>query len=154
MAYKHYSKGFREHIEQFSSGFWIINGLELMERGAYYGTMAILAIHLHDNLDFSSEVTGILTGLLMALLYFVPLVSSALAEKVGGTVLSEPERALCRPQGAGARRKKALSPLNCRELELVGSGGGGGSRTRVPWPVGRSLYAHSQPSRSRRPGSD
>lgn len=72
-----------EYIHQFPKSFWIINSLELIERGAYYGTIAILAIHLHDNLGFSASVTGILTGTLMALLYFVPLVAAALAEKIG-----------------------------------------------------------------------
>jgi len=61
----------------------MINGLELVERGAYYGTIAILGIHLHDNLGFSAGVTGMLTGTLMALLYFVPLIAAALAEKIG-----------------------------------------------------------------------
>ena len=73
----------RSFIRQFSRKFWIVNTLELLERGAYYGTMAVLAIHLYDNLEYSAAVTGILISILMALLYFVPLVAAALAEKIG-----------------------------------------------------------------------
>jgi len=73
----------REYTRQFSRAFWIINTLELFERGAYYATMAILAIHIHDNLGFSASTYGYLAALLMALLYFIPLVAAALAEKVG-----------------------------------------------------------------------
>jgi len=78
-----FTKSFKTYTSQFPRSFWIVNGLELLERGAYYGTMAILAIHLHDNLDFSAAITGMLASLLMALLYFVPLVAAALAEKIG-----------------------------------------------------------------------
>ena len=83
MPYNRYKDSFFDYTSQFPRSFWIINSLELLERGAYYGTMAILAIHIHDNLDFSSRVTGMLTGSLMALLYFVPLIAAALAEKIG-----------------------------------------------------------------------
>lgn len=83
MSYEHYKDSMSRYTSQFPRSFWLINGLELIERGAYYGTMAILAIHIHDNLDFSATITGMLTGTLMGLLYFVPLVAAALAEKIG-----------------------------------------------------------------------
>jgi len=73
----------KAYTSQFSRKFWIINTLELFERGAYYATMALLAIHIHDNLGYSASTFGILTMLLMILLYFVPLVAAALAEKIG-----------------------------------------------------------------------
>jgi len=83
MSDDQYKKSFSEYTSQFPKSFWVINSLELIERGAYYGTMAILAIHIHDNLGFSAGITGMLTGTLMGLLYFVPLIASALAEKYG-----------------------------------------------------------------------
>ncbi len=70
-------------FKQFPRNFWVINALELLERGAYYGTMAILAVHLHDNLDYSAADTGLFLAILLTLLYFVPLIGAALAEKVG-----------------------------------------------------------------------
>lgn len=71
--------GFRE----FNSAFWIANTLELFERGAYYGMMAILSYHLVFNLGYSESVPGALMTMLLPLLYFIPLLSGALARKFG-----------------------------------------------------------------------
>lgn len=68
---------------RFPRNFWIVNALELFERGAYYGTMAILAVHIHDNLGYTAAETGFFLAVLMTLLYFVPLVAAALAVKMG-----------------------------------------------------------------------
>ncbi len=70
-------------FNQFPKNFWVINALELFERGAYYGTMAILAVHIHDNLDYSASETGLLLSIMLTLLYFVPLIAAAFAEKIG-----------------------------------------------------------------------
>jgi len=70
-------------FKQFPRNFWVINSLELLERGAYYGMMAILVVHLHDNLDYTAADTGLFLAILMTLLYFVPLIGAALAEKIG-----------------------------------------------------------------------
>ena len=74
---------FRDYTSQFNRSFWVVNTLELFERGAYYGTMAILAVHFHDNLGYSASLYGILAMVLMFLLYFVPLIAAAMAEKIG-----------------------------------------------------------------------
>ncbi len=73
----------KETKDQYNSKFWVVNTLELFERGAYYGTMAILAVHFHDNLGYSASLYGTLAMVLMFLLYFVPLVAAALAKKIG-----------------------------------------------------------------------
>ena len=70
-------------FKQFPKNFWVINALELFERGAYYTTIAILAVHLYDNLGYSGAETGLLMAILLTLLYFVPLIAAAMAERVG-----------------------------------------------------------------------
>ena len=71
----------------FNRTFWIVNFFELFERGAYYSMMAILSIHVVNNIlgggDYASTIFGILYGSVVILLYFYPVVSGALAEKYG-----------------------------------------------------------------------
>jgi POT family proton-dependent oligopeptide transporter len=73
-------KGF---FSQFPKLFWVMNTMELFERGAYYGMMAVLNVHVLKNLLFEPEIWGSLYALLIILLYFMPLVSGALALKYG-----------------------------------------------------------------------
>jgi dipeptide/tripeptide permease len=72
---------------QFNKTFWVVNTFELFERGAYYGTMSILGIHVYKTLlpDYSNigAVWGMIYAMLIFLLYFIPLISAALAEKYG-----------------------------------------------------------------------
>jgi len=71
----------------FNRMFWVVNFFELFERGAYYSMMAILSIHVVNNIlgggAYASTVFGILYGFVVILLYFYPVVSGALAEKYG-----------------------------------------------------------------------
>jgi dipeptide/tripeptide permease len=67
----------------FPRQFWVINAFELFERGAYYGTMAVLAYHVVNNLMISRVVWGTLYSFLIILLYFIPLFAAALASKFG-----------------------------------------------------------------------
>lgn len=73
-------KGF---FSQFPKLFWVMNTMELFERGAYYGMMAILHVHVLKNLLFDPEIWGSLYAMLIVLLYFMPLLSGALALKYG-----------------------------------------------------------------------
>jgi dipeptide/tripeptide permease len=68
---------------RFPKTFWLVNSFELFERGAFYTMMAILTYHFIYNEHISDSIVGIALGVLMFLLYFVPIVASALAEKVG-----------------------------------------------------------------------
>jgi dipeptide/tripeptide permease len=68
---------------RFPRTFWLVNTFELFERGAFYTMMAILTYHFIYNVHISDSVVGIALGVLMFLLYFAPIVASALAEKVG-----------------------------------------------------------------------
>ena len=76
-------KRLEQSISGFTKPFWVVNIMELFERGAYYGMMAVLARHMEKNLGFESWVIGILFSILLILLYFVPIVAAALAEKYG-----------------------------------------------------------------------
>ncbi len=81
------SKGLSGIFGQFKKIFWIVNTLELFERGAYYGTMAVLGVHVVETIlgggHNAEAIWGALYAMLIILLYFIPLVSAALAEKYG-----------------------------------------------------------------------
>lgn len=68
---------------RFSKQFWVVNTFELFERGSYYGMLAIFAYHVVYNIGFDDAVAGSVLGMLMPLLYFMPLISATLAEKYG-----------------------------------------------------------------------
>ncbi len=63
--------------------FWAVNASNLFERGAYYGMLAVFSYHLVYNLGIESWMVGILTGLSMGLINFLPLISTAIASKYG-----------------------------------------------------------------------
>jgi POT family proton-dependent oligopeptide transporter len=76
----------------FKKVFWVVNVFEGFERGAYYGMMAILGIHIVQNLlvddagvtlDYAETLWGALYSMMIIMMYFLPLVSGALAEKIG-----------------------------------------------------------------------
>lgn len=67
----------------FSRVFWVINGIELLERGAFYSTSAVLTVYMTGRLGLSAAQTGQVLALLFLLLYAVPLFAAALAEKYG-----------------------------------------------------------------------
>jgi MFS family permease len=77
------SKGLSGLFAQFTKGFWVVNTLELFERGAYYALMAVLAQHMVQNIHFTETVTGIVMAIFMFCLYFLPFILGAIAEKVG-----------------------------------------------------------------------
>ena len=63
--------------------FWSVNASNLFERGAYYGMLAVFSYHLVYNVGIESWLVGILTGISMGLINFLPLISTALASKYG-----------------------------------------------------------------------
>ena len=63
--------------------FWAVNASNLFERGAYYGMLAVFSYHLVYNVGIQSWMVGILTGISMGLINFLPLISTALASKYG-----------------------------------------------------------------------
>ncbi len=73
-------KGF---LTSFSLTYWVAIFLEFLERGAYYGMNAVLAVYLNEKLGFTPESVGFLQGFVYALTYIVPIAGGALAERLG-----------------------------------------------------------------------
>jgi MFS family permease len=73
-------KGF---FSQFPKIYWVADALELFERGAYYGMLAVMSVHMAVNLGIDSVTIGLLFSMLLFFSYFWPLFASALAEKYG-----------------------------------------------------------------------
>lgn len=71
--------GFRD----FPLIYWISIMFEFFERGAYYGMMSILSIYLTDQLGFSKEGVGVIKGTIQPLLYILPILSGAIADRMG-----------------------------------------------------------------------
>ena len=76
-----------QRIEEIRSGFersfWVANFTEIFERVAYYGTTAVLAIYLSEQLHFSPELTGWLMGTFGFVVYFLPVLGGSLADRFG-----------------------------------------------------------------------
>jgi POT family proton-dependent oligopeptide transporter len=67
----------------FHRSFWVANASELFERLAYYGTTAVLAFYLKEQLHFSSELTGWLMGTFGFVVWFLPVLGGTLADRFG-----------------------------------------------------------------------
>ena len=72
----------------FPGNFWVVIFMEFFERGSYYGLMSVLAIYLGDTarggaLGFSEGSVGVMMGVITPLLYLLPILSGALAERFG-----------------------------------------------------------------------
>ncbi len=67
----------------FESAFWVANFTEIFERIAYYGTQAVLAIYLHENLKLSLGETGTLVGIFGFVVWFLPILGGTLADRFG-----------------------------------------------------------------------
>ncbi len=75
-------------LQSFPRTFWVANVMELFERAAYYGMMSVLAVYLRmkvteGGLGFSETSVGLLTSVMLALTYVMPIVGGAIAERYG-----------------------------------------------------------------------
>ncbi len=77
------SQRWQEIRTGFALPFWVANGTELFERLAYYGLSAVLAIYLHERLQFTEEETGTLQGIFGFVVWFMPIFGGALADRLG-----------------------------------------------------------------------
>ena len=77
------SQRLREIQSGFQRSFWIANFTEIFERLAYYGTTAVLAIYLSEQLHFSSELAATLVGIAGFVVYGLAIVAGALADRFG-----------------------------------------------------------------------
>ncbi|HQQ12347.1 MAG TPA: MFS transporter [Bacteroidales bacterium] len=76
--------GFRS----FSKNYWTVIIMEFFERGSYYGVMSVLSVYLVMNtadggLGFSKEGVGVIKSTITPLLYLLPILSGALADRFG-----------------------------------------------------------------------
>ncbi len=70
-------------VRTFPRLFWLVVVFEFFERGSYYGVMSILSVYLTDRLGFPRENVGLIKGTIQPLLYFLPIVTGALADRFG-----------------------------------------------------------------------
>lgn len=73
-------KGF---FTKFSGQFWLVVMFEFFERGAYYGMMSFLSQYFVETLHFPKENVGIIKGVIQPLLYFLPILAGAVADRFG-----------------------------------------------------------------------
>ncbi len=68
----------------FSRTFWVANLLELFERFAYYGSKAVLAVFIAEQVGLGSETATFLAGSVFnTLLYFLPLLAGTVVDRYG-----------------------------------------------------------------------
>lgn len=75
-------------VKSFPRTFWVANSMELFERWAYYGMFAVLSVYLTDpvskgGLGFSQEQRGVMQAVVTAILYLLPILGGAIADRFG-----------------------------------------------------------------------
>lgn len=81
-------KSFFGVMKSYNSNFWIASMMELFERWAWYGMFAVLALYLTGSTDegalgFSHIEKGQIMGVVTAILYFLPIITGVVADKIG-----------------------------------------------------------------------
>jgi len=72
----------------FKSGFWVASAMELLERWAWYGMFAVLALYLTGSTDegalgLSHTEKGQIMGIVTAILYLLPIFTGVVADMIG-----------------------------------------------------------------------
>lgn len=75
-------------LRKLPSNFWFANAMELFERWAWYGFYMLFALYLTGSTDqgglgFSQTQKGLIMGIGTAILYFLPIVTGAIADRIG-----------------------------------------------------------------------
>lgn len=75
-------------FNMFSKNYWTVIIMEFFERGAYYGVMSVLSVYMVMNtadggLGFSKESVGVIKSTITPLLYLLPILSGAIADRYG-----------------------------------------------------------------------
>ncbi len=75
-------------LKSFPKSFWTVITMEFFERGSYYGVMSVLSVYLvmstaDGGLGFSKEGVGAIKSTITPLLYFLPILAGALADRFG-----------------------------------------------------------------------
>ncbi len=80
--------GFISVIKRYNTTFWASNIIELFERWAWYGFYLAFALYLVNSKDtgalgLTQAQKGVIMGTGSMLLYFLPVITGAIADKVG-----------------------------------------------------------------------
>lgn len=80
--------GFLEQIRSYPPTFWITNTMEIFERMAWYGFFALSSLYITGpvetgGLGFTSEQRGAIQAIIPFLLYLMPVLFGALADRYG-----------------------------------------------------------------------
>ena len=67
----------------FPKDFWTANGVELLERAAYYGVFIVITLYLSRILGFDDIEAAWISGSFSAGIYLLPTFTGALADKIG-----------------------------------------------------------------------
>ena len=75
-------------MKKFPKVFWVANTIEIFERIAWYGLFAVLALYLTNSTDegalgFTQIQKGAMMGTVTAILYFLPIITGAVADRIG-----------------------------------------------------------------------
>ena len=75
-------------FRRFPRTFWVANSIELFERWAWYGLFMLFANYLTGSsdvgaLEFTQSQKGIIMGVGTGVLYFLPVITGAIADKYG-----------------------------------------------------------------------
>jgi len=63
--------------------YWLVVLFEFFERGSYYGMMSVLSVYMTGVLEFPKQDVGVIKATIQPLLYFLPIISGALADRFG-----------------------------------------------------------------------
>lgn len=80
--------GFLAQVRSFPGSFWIANTMEIFERMAWYGFFAVSSLYITGpvetgGLGFTSEQRGAIQAIIPFLLYLMPVLTGALADRYG-----------------------------------------------------------------------
>ena len=75
-------------IKSFKRNFWVVILMEFFERGSYYGVMSVFSVFLVMDVaaggrGFSKESVGLMKSITTPLLYFLPILGGAIADRFG-----------------------------------------------------------------------
>jgi dipeptide/tripeptide permease len=70
-------------LKDFPFTYWIAIIYEFFERGSYYGMMSVLSVYLVDQLGFEKTQVGLIKSTIQPLLYFLPIITGAIADRMG-----------------------------------------------------------------------
>ncbi len=80
--------GFKAQIKSYPTQFWVANTMEIFERMSWYGWFTVMAVYVTGTVEtgglgFTAETRGNLQAFVTSFLYFMPVLTGALADRYG-----------------------------------------------------------------------